>query len=84
MVLFYSTYTAMKRQDTNGVIPRQLADGFEMEMHNGEECLFSGQIKHDGMLHAVRVFRDRGSGAVRLEAAALRGKHVIVCVHTTC
>lgn len=82
MVLFYSTYTAMKRQDTTAIIPRQLADGFELETQNGEQCLFSGQIKHDGMLHAVRVFRDRGSGVVRLEAAALRGKCIIIlCSH---
>lgn len=77
MVLFYSTFIAMKRQDQNGVIHPQLADAFELEAEGGEDCQFSGQIKHDGMLHAVRIFRDQGSGVVRLEAAALRGKSTL-------
>lgn len=91
MVLFYSTFTAMKRQDIRGgVIHRQLADGFELETDAGEEEVFSGQIKHNGMLHAVRIFRDRGSGVIRLEAAAHRGeseskKYPLqdYCIHTT-
>lgn len=74
MVLFYSTFAAMKRQDQRAVIHQQLTDGFGLESEHGEECQFSGQIQHGKMFHAVRLFRDRGSGVVRLEVAALRGR----------
>ncbi|KXT11120.1 hypothetical protein AC579_640 [Pseudocercospora musae] len=78
MVLFYSTVIAMKHQDNRGIPHPSLADDFELESDGGEKMLFAGKMRHEDMLHALRVFRDRGSGVVRLEVSALRGprKHV--------
>jgi hypothetical protein len=38
-----------------------------------EEILFSGTVRHDRMLHAIRLYKDRGSRVVRLESSARRG-----------
>ncbi|EME41660.1 hypothetical protein DOTSEDRAFT_73904 [Dothistroma septosporum NZE10] len=83
MVLFYATFVAMKRQDERGVDSQYLGDDFELENDEaGEKCLFAGQIQHGGMLHALRLFRDRGSGVVRLEASPLRGPRKDVPIWT--
>ncbi|EME76938.1 uncharacterized protein MYCFIDRAFT_61236 [Pseudocercospora fijiensis CIRAD86] len=78
MVLFYSTLIAMKHQDKRGIPHTSLSDAFELETSDGEIVFFAGEIQHNDMLHALRIFRDRGSGVVRLEVSALRGprKHV--------
>lgn len=82
MVLFYSTFIAMKHQDTRGIPHASLADDFELQGEEGEISLFAGEM-HDGeMLHALRVFRDRGSGVLRLEATALRGQRKSVPIWT--
>ncbi|KAK4620453.1 hypothetical protein CLAFUR0_11384 [Fulvia fulva] len=74
MALFYNTFVAMKCQDERGVDSENLEDDFELENDEaGEKCLFAGQIQHGEMLHALRLFRDPGSGVVRLEASPLRG-----------
>lgn len=75
MVLFYSTFVAMKSQDPHGPAHADLVDNFELEVDegHGEEQLFGGQIRHNDMTHAVRLWLDRPSGCVRLEASALRG-----------
>ena len=74
MVLFYSTFVAMKRQDMRDIAHAYLVDVMVLDENDeGEERLFGGQIQHDNMLHALRLFRDRRSGVVRLEASALRG-----------
>lgn len=72
MVLFYCTLVAMKRQDQQ-FLP-EVADEFELDRGPAaEEVLFAGQMKHGNMYHALRLWRDRGSGVIRLEAAAVRG-----------
>ncbi|KAK4956383.1 hypothetical protein LTR10_005907 [Elasticomyces elasticus] len=75
MVLFYCTFVAMKRQDERAVSHPALADSLELKTpdRRGERELFAGVIKHGDMRHALRLFRDRASGGVRLEASAKRG-----------
>lgn len=70
MVLFYSTFVALKRQDhRDGPPPEALTEDLELR----EAELFGGKVRHGDMLHALRLFHDRPSGVVRLEASALRG-----------
>ncbi|KAF2167111.1 hypothetical protein M409DRAFT_66175 [Zasmidium cellare ATCC 36951] len=82
MVLFYSTFVAMKRQDQRGVGIRQLVDDAELISDAGEQELFAGEMRHGQMYHALRIFRDNASGAVRLEASALRGSKKDVPIWT--
>lgn len=70
MVLFYSTFVALKRQDTTETPVELLEDPQDMD----DEELFGGVIRAgNGMLHALRLFRCYGSGAVRLEARPFEG-----------
>jgi hypothetical protein len=39
----------------------------------GEGLIFSGVVQDGTMLHALRLFRDRASSCVRVEASPLRG-----------
>jgi len=79
MVLFYCTLAAMKRQDSHPLPHANLLDAFELvgannnNSRNGETELYGGAIQHGDLRHALRLFQDRGSGVVRLEACALRG-----------
>ncbi|KAK0931610.1 hypothetical protein LTR29_016289 [Friedmanniomyces endolithicus] len=75
MVLVYCTLAAMKRQDHRGVSHPMLLDAFELTTSDnlGEREYFAGAIEHGDMRHALRLFRDRASGGVRLEASAKRG-----------
>jgi hypothetical protein len=69
MVLFYSTFVALKRQDL-AIVPEPLIeDPRDME----EEVLFSGITRDREMYHALRLLRDPGSGVLRLEARSYRG-----------
>ena len=66
----------MKRQDRREVPIEDLLDDFELEEsddHPGEIVEFGGKVKDRDLRHALRVFKDRTSGVVRLEASALRG-----------
>ena len=75
MVLFYNTFVAMKRQDGRQVSHEKLLDHMELAKDEeiGEEVRFGGVVKHGQYLHALRLFRDRGSRVVRIEASAYRG-----------
>lgn len=76
MVLFYSTFVAMKRQDRHGVEHAGLHDQLELEGRSnetGEEVDFASPVKDGSMLHALRLWKDLGSRVVRLEASAARG-----------
>ena len=74
MVLFYSTFVAMKRQDRTPIPHEDLLDGLELSRGpDGEKLEFAGQIRDGDLLHALRLYRDRGSGVYRIEATALRG-----------
>jgi len=70
MILFYSTFVALKRQDLNET-PEPLIDN--PAEHQGEEEHYGGVIRDNGKLHALRLFECPGSGAFRLEARPYRG-----------
>jgi hypothetical protein len=69
MVLFYSSFVALKRQDLASVPEPLIEDPRDME----EDTLFSGIIRDREMFHALRLLRDSGSGVLRLEARSYRG-----------
>lgn len=83
MVLFYNTFVAMKHQDPGGIAHQVLLENFQLEKcDGGEKPLFAGEIRHDGMRHILRIFRDSASKVLRLEASALRGPHKDVPIWT--
>ncbi|TQB70427.1 hypothetical protein MPDQ_000455 [Monascus purpureus] len=73
MVLFFCTFIALRAQDSGR--PVENIRDYELEM---EEELFGGdagrQINDDGFLHALRVYRDAVSGAVRLQSSVHNGE----------
>ena len=76
----------MKRQDSQPIPSDSLLDNRELETHAtsaGEDTEFGGEIRHDDLLHALRLYRDRTSGVLRLEASALRGPMKDVPLWTT-
>lgn len=78
MVLFYSTFVALKRQDLAGVPTPLIEDPRDME----EELLFSGVIRDRDMSHVLRLLQDRGSRVLRLEARSYRGDREEVPIWT--
>jgi hypothetical protein len=72
MILFYCAFAAMKSQDWKKY-PEVLNDRFHKRDPSEEKEEFSGEIKDDNYLHALRIYRDRDSGGIRLEARARRG-----------
>ena len=81
LVLFYCAFTAMKSQDYMEC-PDVLQDRFHVRDKYDEKEEFSGEIKDDNYLHALRIYRDRDSGAIRLEARARRGKFTATPIWT--
>lgn len=73
MVLFYCTFVAMKHQDQRPIAHNNLLDFLELREGGGEVSLFAGKIQQGNSLQALRLFKDTGSGVVRLEACPLRG-----------
>ena len=66
----------MKRQDGREVPHEDLLDELELAKDHEsrrEEVEFGGKVRDGDLRHALRVFKDRSSGVVRLEASALRG-----------
>jgi hypothetical protein len=78
MVLFYSTFVALKRQDLKET-PEELIDN-PAEMQ--EEEHYGGVIRDNRMLHALRLFECPGSGAFRLEARPYRSDREEVPIWT--
>lgn len=69
LALFYSTFVALKRQDSRETRGPLIEDPSNMD----EEEHYGGLIRAgDHMLHALRLLECRGSGVVRLEARAFR------------
>lgn len=75
MVLFYCTFVGLKRQDQRNVPDEHLLDIFELGGPEGslEREEFGGKVRDGDMQHALRLYYDRTSGVVRLEASPLRG-----------
>jgi hypothetical protein len=72
LVLFYCAFAAMKSQDWTK-FPPELQDQFHKRKHSEEREEFSGEIKDDNYLHALRIYVDEDSGGMRVEARARRG-----------
>jgi hypothetical protein len=79
MVLFYSTFIALKRQDLNET-PELLIDS--PAETQGEEEHYGGVIRDGRKRHALRLFECPGSGAFRLEARPYRGDREEVPIWT--
>jgi hypothetical protein len=69
MVIFFCTFLALRSQDSG----RPVDDIKDYELDEEEE-IFGGQIIDDGYLHALRIYRDTVSGAVRLQASIHKGE----------
>ncbi|KAJ5590774.1 hypothetical protein N7450_004746 [Penicillium hetheringtonii] len=69
MVEFFCTFLALRSQDT--AKPATDIRDYELE---GEEPVYSGQILDDGRRHALRVYRDRKTQAVRFQSSVYRGE----------
>jgi hypothetical protein len=69
MVLFYSTFVALKRQDLTSVPKALIEDPRDME----EDMLFSGIICDRDMYHTLLLLQDPSSEVLRLEARPCRG-----------
>ncbi|TPR08998.1 Maltose acetyltransferase family protein [Aspergillus niger] len=69
MVIFFCTFLALRSQDSGRPVER-IRD-YELD---DEEEHFGGQIVDDDFLHALRVYRDNVSGAVRLQASVHKGE----------
>ncbi|KAL2814920.1 hypothetical protein BJX63DRAFT_420543 [Aspergillus granulosus] len=69
MVLFYCTFLSLRSEDSGRPVG-QIRD-YEL---NHEEELFGSPILDDDYLHALRVYRDKITGAVRLQASIHRGE----------
>jgi hypothetical protein len=81
LVLFYSAFTALKCQD-HAKFPDMLQDIYHKRDRSEEMEEFSGEIKDDNFLHALRIYRDKDSGCIRLEARPRRGSFITIPIWT--
>ncbi|KAL8757428.1 MAG: hypothetical protein Q9184_004217, partial [Pyrenodesmia sp. 2 TL-2023] len=68
LTLFYCAFLALRSEDSGK--PIESVDDHEI---HGEKSIYSGIID-DNFEHALRVFRDRDSGGIRLQASVLKGE----------
>ncbi|KAL2829663.1 hypothetical protein BDW59DRAFT_32425 [Aspergillus cavernicola] len=69
MVVFFCTFLALRSQDSGRPVT-QIRD-YELPQ---EVELFGSPIMDDGFVHALRVYRDKVTGAVRLQASVHKGE----------
>ncbi|PGH18041.1 hypothetical protein AJ79_00667 [Helicocarpus griseus UAMH5409] len=77
MVLFHCAFIALRGQDSGHPVS-EAPDAFALK----EVEMYGGCILDDNFLHALRVFWDRQTGAVRLQASVHRGVMTDVPVWT--
>ncbi|RMD40095.1 hypothetical protein DV735_g5035, partial [Chaetothyriales sp. CBS 134920] len=70
LVVFHLTFLALRSQDQRQ--QPAFPDLFDREL-KGETRCFAGVITDNGCHHALRLYRDRSTGVIRLEAAVLKG-----------
>ncbi|KAL8785318.1 MAG: hypothetical protein Q9195_008687 [Heterodermia aff. obscurata] len=68
LILFHCTFLALKAED----LANHLRGTVDDELH-GEKVFFGGLIIDDHYEHALRVFRDRDSGCIRMQASVRSG-----------
>ncbi|KAF2431256.1 hypothetical protein EJ08DRAFT_193635 [Tothia fuscella] len=81
LILFYCAFAAMKSQDWRKY-PPILEDKIHKRERSEEIEEWAGEIKDDNYLHAVRIYRDKDSGGIRLEARARRGNFTLTPIWT--
>lgn len=69
LVLFYNTCLALRSHDTH----KRVSEIADHELY-GEICPFAGEICDDDYRHALRIYRDHYSKAIRLQASILTGQ----------
>ncbi|KAI4183291.1 MAG: hypothetical protein LQ346_006374 [Caloplaca aetnensis] len=69
LTLFYCAFLALRSEDSGNPI-----GSFDDHEIHGEKSIYAGKIIDDNFEHALRVFRDRDSGGIRLQASVLRGE----------
>ncbi|KAH8692627.1 hypothetical protein BGW36DRAFT_23436 [Talaromyces proteolyticus] len=69
MVTFFCTFLALRSQDSR----RQVHNLRDYELH-AEKEKFGGLIVDDSYLHALRIYKDRISGSIRLQASIHQGE----------
>ncbi|KAK2757351.1 hypothetical protein FQN54_004865 [Arachnomyces sp. PD_36] len=69
MVLFFCTFIALRAHDCS----KPVSDIPDYEL-SGEVELYGGQIVDDDFLHALRIYKDKSTKAVRLQASVHRGE----------
>ncbi|OCT46958.1 hypothetical protein CLCR_02378 [Cladophialophora carrionii] len=65
LVIFHCTVLSLRAHDTTSSFGNLHHD------LDGEALKFAGAIRDSGYKHALRLYRDKGTGAIRLEAAVL-------------
>ncbi|KAK2868051.1 hypothetical protein FQN49_003202 [Arthroderma sp. PD_2] len=75
MVFFFCTFIALRGQDSSNPVSR--IEDYELV---GEELFFSGETVDNHYIHALHIYVDRETRAVRLHSTVLHGelKHVPV------
>ncbi|EED19703.1 conserved hypothetical protein [Talaromyces stipitatus ATCC 10500] len=68
MVIFFCAFLALRSQDGH----KRVQDIRDCELDSEKE-LFGGIIDDDNFIHALRIYRDRISGAIRLQASVHEG-----------
>ncbi|KAL4795558.1 hypothetical protein BDV19DRAFT_166908 [Aspergillus venezuelensis] len=69
MTYFFCTFLALRSQDSGRPVG-QIRD-YDLD---DEEEIFASPILDDDFLHALRVYRDKVSGAIRLQASVHKGE----------
>lgn len=85
LTLFYCAFLALRSEDSGNPI-----GSFDDHEIHGEKSIYAGLVRSssshlvalnacskiidDNFEHALRVFRDRDSGGIRLQASVLRGE----------
>lgn len=69
LVVFFCTLIALRAQDAG----RPIHNLGDFDLKDEEEC-FGGLIEDDGYQHALRVFRDTHSKAIRIQASVMTGE----------
>ncbi|KAJ5382794.1 hypothetical protein N7517_000705 [Penicillium concentricum] len=69
LVLFHNTFLALRSQDAGHAI----GDILDHELDHEDE-VYGGKITDDQYVHALRVYKDSVTGAVRLQASVYRGE----------
>lgn len=71
MILFAGTFIAMRSQDSSTSGPPPTVHDDELR---DEVCEFAGSIVDSGFSHALRIYHDRITGAIRLQGSVLKGE----------